>query len=110
MKESTELIWIINLITSPYIKRLFSKNSASIKELEIISGSATNNKVFRKWFKEMLDKRCFELGSIKSVNYNSKEIQTYFVNKINFLKVLKNMDLFNKLYKVSYEDYLSLKL
>jgi hypothetical protein len=108
MKEDTEIRWITNLLLSPYTSRLIGQKSASIQELERVAGSGENNKEFRKWFKTMFDLGCFKIHKKTQVNYFSKTITTYFVDKDNFFSHLNKIELFKRYYKIVLEDHYSL--
>jgi hypothetical protein len=108
MKEDTEIRWITNLILSDYTERFIGQKSASIQELERVSGSGENNKEFRKWFKTMFDLGCFQIHKKTQVNYFSKTITTYFISKKKFFEYIKSIELFKKYYKIVLEDHYSL--
>lgn len=108
MKEDTEIRWITNLLLSPYTSRLIGQKSASIQELERVAGSGENNKEFRKWFKTMLELNCFQIHKKTQVNYFSKTITTYLIDKSKFFEYIKKIESFKKIYKIVLEDHYSL--
>jgi hypothetical protein len=56
----------------------------------------------------MFDLGCFKIHKKTQVNYFSKTITTYLIDKNNFFEYIKKIESFKKIYKIVLEDHYSL--
>lgn len=98
MKPEKEVIYLIKLYQSEYIKGFFKIKTACIKDFERICFAPENDKSFRIWINEMK-----EIGIIECVGKNSnkygRNVDGFVVNRDLILKRLRNLDAYKNLVK-----------
>lgn len=96
MKQEKEVIYLIKLYQSDYIKGFFRIRTACIKDFERICLAPENDKSFRIWINDMKS-----IGIIECIGKNSnkygRNVDGFVVNRELILKRLRELEVYSDL-------------
>lgn len=103
MKSEIEFKWLVNLLTSPYVKKIIKCQGGCKKDFERVSGSSENNKEFHKWFEYLISIGAIEF--YQDIKTRSKTVPTYVVNYKKLSKILFMNKMYPLVEKIAYKKY-----
>jgi len=90
MKPEKEVLWMVNLLNSKYVKRSFGVSYGGYKsDFEKVAGASENNKYFRAWLNLLIEEKILEPYKDKKTNTFGNDIQTYVINSNKLLAKLR---------------------
>lgn len=87
MEFKKEDIWLVKLLGSKYMKKLFGSISGCKRDFEVEIGIFENDKRFRKFLNELIENRILEVFEIKKTEY-------YIIDKSKLIKKIKETELY----------------
>lgn len=100
MEEKKEVIWLIKLFQSEFVKsKFFNSKVACVKDFERLLNAPENDKNFRKWINEMKELSVIEFFKKINNRRNGKPVDGFVVNKENVLKRLRSLETYDNLVK-----------
>ena len=99
MKPEKEVLWIVNLLKSRFVKRKFGGSIGGCKsDFEKVARASENNKDFRGWIDKLIEEGSIEFFERKRVI--GKSVNTYVVNSRRLVKRLKNTEFYNSMKEI----------
>lgn len=99
MKKDKEVIWLVKLLSSKYIKKPFGSKGGCKRDFETEIGIFENDKYFRKFLNELIFEEILEVFETKKTEY-------YVVNKIKLINKLKEKELYMLFKKAVEEEHI----
>jgi len=89
MKKEVEWKWIVNLLSSDYVKSSFGNNKSGCKrDFEKIAGASENNKEFHFWLEFLIENGYLQEAGMINTH------KTYVIIKKRLIELARNHDLY----------------
>jgi len=104
MKPEKEVLWMVNLLKSKFVKKKFGFSIGGYKsEFEKVAKASESNKEFRKWFDKLVEDGTIEIFEKKSIGKGRNFVNTYVIDVSKLYKKLKEIELAKNLLKMGAE-------